>query len=92
MRRTWHKIRMHIQFNKRDYMGGTVVDWRVILKWIMRFHGLDWIHLAQDSVQWRVLLVIGIYLLTIIFSALQKAHLHRMCSLVNYVVSLLVYS
>jgi hypothetical protein len=45
----------------RDYMGDTYVDWRIILKWIMGSQGLDWIHLARDSVQWRVLVIIEIY-------------------------------
>jgi hypothetical protein len=27
--------------------------WGIILKWILDCEGVDWIHLAQDRVQWQ---------------------------------------
>jgi hypothetical protein len=42
----------------RDHSVVLVVDGNVMLDWILRelgWESVDWIHLAQDSNQWRVL-------------------------------------
>jgi hypothetical protein len=43
---------------KRNHWGDTVVDGRIILRWIFRKWnlGVDWIELAWDRGRWRVLL------------------------------------
>jgi hypothetical protein len=41
---------------ERDHLGDTDIDERIILKYILkkRYEDVDWIHQAQDKVQWRV--------------------------------------
>jgi hypothetical protein len=42
----------------RYHMEDLVIDWRIILIWILREIGyadVDWIHLAQDRNQWQAL-------------------------------------
>jgi hypothetical protein len=36
-------------------IGKTGVDGKMLLEWILRSEGVDWIHLAQDRDQWRAL-------------------------------------
>jgi len=40
----------------KNYLGGPVVDGRIILRWIFRkwdVGGMDWIELAEDRDRWR---------------------------------------
>jgi hypothetical protein len=39
----------------RDRLGDLARDERIILRWILRkeFEDVDWVHAAQDRVQWR---------------------------------------
>jgi hypothetical protein len=40
---------------KRDHWGDPGVDGRIILGWIFRSGGMDWIGLAQDRDRWRAI-------------------------------------
>jgi hypothetical protein len=37
---------------RRNYLGDVGVYGRIILKWILKRWGLEWIQLAQNKVQW----------------------------------------
>jgi hypothetical protein len=40
---------------ERGHLGGTGVDGRIVLRWILRKWAMDWIELAQDRDRWRAL-------------------------------------
>jgi hypothetical protein len=40
---------------KRDHWKDPGFDGRIILRWIVRKWGMDWIELAQDRDRWRAL-------------------------------------
>jgi hypothetical protein len=47
---------MHYFLKGGDHLGALGEDWRIILKCILKgLEGVDWIHLAQDRVQWKAL-------------------------------------
>jgi hypothetical protein len=37
----------------RDHSEDISLDGKIILEWKIRWEGREWIHLAQDSEQWR---------------------------------------
>jgi hypothetical protein len=40
---------------RRNHSEDPGVCWRIILKWILRDQGVDWIYQAQDRDRWRIL-------------------------------------
>jgi hypothetical protein len=50
-----HKILIEEPEEKRDYLRNRDVEWKTILKWILkkRCEIVNWIQMAQDRVQWR---------------------------------------
>jgi hypothetical protein len=57
------KIRMHTEFwsgnlRVKDNFGDVDIDGRIVLRWDLKKigrEGMDWIHVAQDKVQWWTL-------------------------------------
>jgi hypothetical protein len=41
------------KYQKRDHFGGMTADGRIILKYVLRRQGVDWIHLIKVRDQWR---------------------------------------
>jgi hypothetical protein len=62
MRRVWKRGEVCAGFlwenvRERDDLEDVGVDGRIILKWIMKWHGgVDWIDVAHDRVRWRTVL------------------------------------
>jgi len=48
-----------VNLKERHHLEDIDVDGRIILKWILKKYGVDWIQLAQDRVQWWVLVNIA---------------------------------
>jgi hypothetical protein len=40
---------------KEDHLGDLGIDGRIILTWILKKLGVDWIQVAQDRAQWWAL-------------------------------------
>jgi hypothetical protein len=62
MQHVLRKREMHTGFwwgdlRQGDYLGDPGVDWRIILKWILKKcdGSMDWIELAQYTDRWRTL-------------------------------------
>jgi hypothetical protein len=52
----WKRREIKTSVRKFDNLGDLNIDAKIILRWVLRKWGVDWIQLAQDRAEWWALM------------------------------------